>query len=283
MATHIDANASLISKRSTSSIASPARVKRLRDRDRRARGRCRRGRRRRRPRAHDRERLEAVRLRGRSATTSAAAPSLSPDELPAVIVKPSISGCSGLSAASFSIVVSRRGCSSTVETSRPSRASPRSGRSPPRSGPRRSPRPRAVRPQRPGVHLLAGDAAFSAVFQPTVIDMSIVGASGGSGWVGDIQATRLVGRRPLLNRGDVDAEFGAARDHDLVHAGADAGRGALHRGQARRAVPVEREPGHRRQPALDRGVAGDVAAAVEPLAEDDVVDRVPRRDRRRRR
>lgn len=47
------------------------------------------------------------------ATTRAAAPSLPPQALPAVMLKPSISGCSGLSAASFSNDVSRRGCSST--------------------------------------------------------------------------------------------------------------------------------------------------------------------------
>jgi hypothetical protein len=47
------------------------------------------------------------------AMVSTAAASLAPQALPAVIEKPSITGCSVLSAASFSMLVSRRGCSST--------------------------------------------------------------------------------------------------------------------------------------------------------------------------
>ena len=39
---------------------------------------------------------------------------------------------------------------------------------------------------RPEVHLFAVTFAFCAVFQPTVIDMSNAGASGVSGWLGDI-------------------------------------------------------------------------------------------------
>ena len=65
----------------------------------------------------------------------------------------------------------------------------------------------------------------------------------------------------------------AAGDHQLVHARADAGRCALHGGLARGAVPVLCQPRHRRQPGRDRGVTCDDATAVEPLAQDDVVDR----------
>ena len=64
-----------------------------------------------------------------------------------------------------------------------------------------------------------------------------------------------------------------AGDDQLVHAGADAGRCALHGGLACGAVAVVGKARHRRQPAGHRGMAGDDAAAVEALAEDDVVDR----------
>ncbi len=47
--------------------------------------------------------------------TMAAAPSLAPAALPAVMLNPSISGCSGFSEASFSRLVSRLGCSSTAK------------------------------------------------------------------------------------------------------------------------------------------------------------------------
>ena len=50
-----------------------------------------------------------------------------------------------------------------------------------------------------------------------------------------------------------------------------AGR-ALHRGHARRAVPVERDARHLDEAELDRGVAGDVAAALEHFAHLRVVD-----------
>ena len=48
--------------------------------------------------------------------------------------------------------------------------------------------------------------ALTAAFQPTVIDMSMLGASGRSGWVGGNQSTNSPPTR-RLNRGDVDAEF----------------------------------------------------------------------------
>src|SRR5262245_25491068 len=48
--------------------------------------------------------------------------------------------------------------------------------------------------------------ALTAAFQPTVIDISIFGASGRSGWVGGNQSTISSPCR-RLNRGDVDAEW----------------------------------------------------------------------------
>ena len=63
-----------------------------------------------------------------------------------------------------------------------------------------------------------------------------------------------------------------ARDHDRVHAGDDAAGRALHRAHARRAVAVEREARNLDEAELDRGVAGDVAAALQRLAHHHVVD-----------
>ena len=117
-ATAIDANASLISTSSTSLGVEAGAGQRLRHCERRAEAGVGRRHPGRRPRPHGRERLEAVggsrsrRRRGPSRTTA----SLMPDELPAVIENPGISGCSTGSAASFSSVVSRRGCSSTSKT-----------------------------------------------------------------------------------------------------------------------------------------------------------------------
>jgi hypothetical protein len=113
VATHIAANASLISKRSTSDTARPARLSALGIASTGAR-----------PvkagstptDAHDRTVASAGRPSRSLAMVSAAAPSLAPQALPAVIEKPSISGCSGLSPASFSRLVSRRGCSSVSKT-----------------------------------------------------------------------------------------------------------------------------------------------------------------------
>ena len=98
------------------------------------------------------ERLDAQSSRARSslAITSAAAPSLTPLALPAVTVPPSRN--TGLSAASFSAVVSGRGCSSRVDARRRRRARRRSGPRPPRppsaaaSEARTRPGPRARRP-----------------------------------------------------------------------------------------------------------------------------------------
>ena len=160
--------------------------------------------------------------RGRSAITIAAAASLAPHALPAVMRKPSISGCSGFSEASFSMVVSRRGCSSTANECRAgvldrddlvleaalvdgARWRLRCDRSAQASISSR------VTP------------ALTAAFQPTVIDMSRLGASGRSGW-----RRRHPGRpvslvRPArVDRGDGRGGVHAAGDDELVHAGADA-------------------------------------------------------------
>ena len=115
--------------------------------------------------------------------------------------------------------------------------------------------------------------ASTAAFQPTVIDMSMLGAAGVSRWLGDIQSAHSF--VPLLRRserGDVDIECVAACDHDAIHAGANRGRGGRDRGQAGRTVSIDRSAGHVFDARLDRHVAGDVAAAVQRLGDHDVVD-----------
>ena len=106
-ATHIDANASLISNEVDVLDLEPGALERLRDRVRRAEAGV--GRRSTPTEAHDLTIASGLRpcsSRSRSRRgPSRRAPSLSPDELPAVMLKPSISGCSGFSDASFSIVV----------------------------------------------------------------------------------------------------------------------------------------------------------------------------------
>ncbi len=57
----------------------------------------------------------ADRAKSSSVNVRAAAASLVPLLFPAVMENPSISGCSTFSDASFSMLVSRRGCSSTTE------------------------------------------------------------------------------------------------------------------------------------------------------------------------
>ena len=114
-----------------------------------------------------------------------------------------------------------------------------------------------------------------AVFSPTVIDMSNAGASGVSGWLGDIH---ICGSPP-----------GSSTIHDC----GDGARGSRCRRRRRRcpcrpgccrprAAPrsspdaqwrLSAMPGDvRSRPRTHRGVAGDVTPAVERLAEDDVVD-----------
>src|SRR6185436_20409005 len=66
--------------------------------------------------------------------------------------------------------------------------------------------------------------------------------------------------------------LGTAGDDDLVHAGADARRRGLDGGHARRAVTVVRQPRDLGEAQVDGGVAGDAPAALQRLAQDDVVD-----------
>ena len=136
-------------------------VERRRRRRRRARaacappgpGRCpSRAGRRRRPRCRRTSRAarrRASRARSSDAITSAAAPSLIPDELPAVTVPPARNA--GFSAASFSSVVSGRGCSS--RTTSPTGTSSSSKRPASRGG-----RPALLRVERERVLVLARDA-----------------------------------------------------------------------------------------------------------------------------
>ena len=138
------------------------------------------------------------------AIVSAAAASLPPQALPAVIEKPSISGCSGLSDESFSRVVSRRGCSSV--SNRPCGGVDRDDLLGLKR-PRRSRRSRcgvSAAPRHPSPSRLT--PARTAAFQPTVMDMSMFGASGRSGCVGGNQSTNSSPAR-RLNRGELDAEF----------------------------------------------------------------------------
>ena len=134
---------------------------------------------------------------------STAAPSLAPQALPAVMEKPSISGCSGLSAASFSMVVSRRGCSSTENS--PCGVSIGTISSLKRPS---SIAAIALRCDRSAHASISSrlTPALTAAFQPTVIDMSRFGASGRSGWVGGNQSTHSPSTC-IRDRGDVDAEF----------------------------------------------------------------------------
>ena len=212
-ATGTEQNASLISNRSMSSIDEPGAVERLRDRERRAEAGVARARR---PTdAHDtisRHRLQAVRLGvvAASRRTIAAAPSLSPDELPAVTLKPSISGWSGLSVGEL---LHRRRRGAGARRPRTSRVLAvaalhldghdllleralvdrleRAGRATVRAHSSTSARVRPI---------------SRAVFSPTVIDMSNAGASGVSGWLGDIHScARRRAERGFIDCGDVDS------------------------------------------------------------------------------
>ena len=111
-----------------------------------------------------------------------------PDAFPAVTVGESSSGWMGLSSPSVSTVTPRRGCSSTLNVRAvPSRSTYSTGTISSSNAPEsieaiawpwlyaaHSSTSRRVRP------------ISRAVFSPTVIDMSNAGASGVSGWLGDI-------------------------------------------------------------------------------------------------
>src|SRR6266571_1043426 len=204
VATHIAANASLISNRSTWSADSPARARAL--------GMARTGAS---PvsagstptEAQDRTVARAGRprrSRSRSlATTRAAAPSLAPQALPAVMLNPSISGCSGFSEASFSRFVSRRGCSSTEKSPCAVWIGTISASKRPSSM-----AAIALRCERSAHASISSrlTPALTAAFQPTVIDMSMLGASGRSGWVGGNQSTHSPSTRSR-DLGAVEAEL----------------------------------------------------------------------------
>ncbi|AMD55400.1 hypothetical protein ATO49_20135 [Mycolicibacterium fortuitum subsp. fortuitum DSM 46621 = ATCC 6841 = JCM 6387] len=141
------------------------------------------------------------------AMASTAAASFAPHALPAVMENPSISGCSGLSAASFSSVVSRRGCSSVSNSPCGVRIGTISSLN----------RPSSIAAMALRCELSAHwsissrlTPALTAAFHPTVIDMSMFGASGVSGWVGGNQFTHSASLALLAartNRGDVEAEL----------------------------------------------------------------------------
>src|SRR5690606_22833199 len=134
-------------------------------------------------------------------TTTAAAASLRPEELPAVMLNPGISGWSGLRAASFSAVVPRRGCSSVSNTVRePSGRVTRSGTI--SSVNRPSSIAWTARWWLRSAHASMSSRemdASRAVFQPTVMDMSPAGASAMSGWEGGRQGSSA-SSVPGLNR-----------------------------------------------------------------------------------
>ena len=193
----------------------------------------------RRPRPHGRQRRAGP---SRSlAMVSTAAPSLAPQALPAVIEKPSISGCSGLSAANFSMLVSRRGCSSTANS--PCGVSIGTISSLKRPSSMAAIALRCDRNAQASISSRLTPAWRQRRSSPTVIDMSMFGASGRSGCVGGNQSTHSPSTCSR-DRGEVEAELHAAGDDQLIHPGTHACRRALHRRLTCRAVPVLGQAGH---------------------------------------
>ena len=137
----------------------------------------------------------------------AAAPSLAPQALPAVMLNPSISGCSGLSDASFSMLVLRRGCSSTANvTVVPSRRSTSIGKISSAKLPASMPATARWCDRSAQASISSRvTPASTAAFQPTVMDMSMLGAFGRSRWVGENQSVQssVPGTR-RVDRGEVD-------------------------------------------------------------------------------
>lgn len=109
-----------------------------------------------------------------SATRTAAAPSFTPLELPAVMEKPSISGWSAFRAASLAMLVSRRGCSSTSKTEAdPSRPTTLTGMISPANRPSSTARTARSCERSAQASISSREMPSSrAVFQPTRIDMS---------------------------------------------------------------------------------------------------------------
>ena len=203
-----------------------------------------------------------------------------PDEFPAV-TWPSGPVSEG-SAASFSGVVSRRGCSSTLTVT----VSPRP------AGTVTGTISSAKRPSSVAAtaRMLEWYDQWSdssrvmphsrAVFSPTVMSMFVLGASGESGWLGGMNCWT-----PPKGKGDFSKRSGVrvmdsmppAID-DVGHARADVGRGLLDRHHPGGALALHGAAGRvGRQPEGVGHVAGGAAAALEDLAED-----AGRRCRRRR-
>ncbi len=200
------------------------------------------------------------------AMVSSAAASFAPHALPAVMEKPSISGCGGLSAASFSRVVSRRGCSSVSNNP----CGCRSRRSRRRTGPRRWPRSPCGASRNAHRSISSRlTPALTAAFQPTVIDMSMFGASGRSGWVGGNQFTQsasLALPTARMNLGEVEAEFTPPARITAGPYQRGYLRPRLHRGLARCAVPVVGEAGHRGRSAPLESAPRSVSRAARPAS-----------------
>ncbi len=115
--------------------------------------------------------------------------------------------------------------------------------------------------------------ASTAAFQPDGDRHVLVGGVGRVAVARRRPVGPVVGaRHPPGPAGRGRRRLDAAGHDHAVHAGPDRGRGGRHRGQARGAVAVVGDAGHVLEAGLDRHVAGDVAAAVAGLAEDDVVD-----------
>ena len=193
----------------------------------------------------------ADRAKSSSASVSAAAASLVPLLLPAVMENPSISGCSTFSDASFSRLVSRRGCSSTLNsTSASSRPLIFNGTISSTKAPLSI--AAIARWCERNAHASISSRLIPtacAVFHPTVIDMSRPGASGVSTCVGGIHRSSNSrvgpGNAPVHQRGHRQ-RLHAATDDDLLGSGADLRGRVGDRGEATRAVPVDRLTGNRR-------------------------------------
>ena len=120
------------------------------------------------------------------------------------MLNPSISGCSGLSEASFSGLVSRRGCSSTPK--RPCGVSMGMISASKRPSSIARTALRCERNAHASIWSRVTPAA-TAAFQPTVIDMSMLGASGRSGCVGGTHGSSHSPPTRSRDLGAVDAEF----------------------------------------------------------------------------
>ncbi len=200
-----------------------------------------------------------------------------PLALPAVIEKPSISGCSTLRAASFSAVESRRGCSSTLKsTTEPSSCWIFSGRISSRNLPA-SIAAMARWCDRAAQASISSRLipAACAVFQPTVIDMSLVGASGVSTWVGGIHRSSNFSSGPMMRwliSGVIDSDCTPPAISTR----------SMPEPICAEALPIAVRlpaqcrltdwPGTCFRPHRVSGVAGEIATAVMGFGEDHVVD-----------